>query len=391
MHEPPDVITVASASRRPFPSVFSTVLVGVVVGGLVLVGTLPRMKRREAMAQTQAESMAPRRVVVARASQGPTKVDLVLPGTVSPLRSTSIFAKTTGFLRNPRVDMGDHVKAGDVLAEVDAPETDEELRLARARLEEAQANMGIWQSNATRQNKLSGDGVVSLQQAEDATARANSATAAIKTGKAELQRLGAIHQYQRIIAPFDGVITRRYADKGAFVAPGAALLFDIAEVSTLRIFVDIPQSLADGIAAGVAGKVFTPSDPAHAVAAKVTRTSGTLDPNTRTLRTELQIPGDGAILSGSFVNVRFQIERKHPTVSIPASTLVVRKDGTQVIRVTDDGIAHLIPITLGRDLGKELEVLVGVTPGDVLITNPPDDLADGQPVRATEPPRVAKP
>jgi multidrug efflux pump subunit AcrA (membrane-fusion protein) len=175
------------------------------------------------------------------------------------------------------------------------------------------------------------------------------------------------------------------------VAPGAALLFEIAEVSTLRIFVDIPQSLADGIAAGVAGKVFTPSDPAHAVAAKVTRTSGTLDPNTRTLRTELQIPGDGAILSGSFVNVRFQIERKHPTVSIPASTLVVRKDGTQVIRVTDDGIAHLIPITLGRDLGKELEVLVGVTPGDVLITNPPDDLADGQPVRATEPPRVAKP
>jgi RND family efflux transporter MFP subunit len=382
--------TVASAARRPFPSVLSTVLVGLVVGTLVTVGTLPRMKRREAMAQTQAESMAPRRVVVVKAGPGPSKVDLVLPGTVSPFRSTSVYAKTTGFLRNPRVEMGDHVKAGDVLAEVDAPESDEEIRLARARLEEAQANVGIWQGNATRQTKLSTDGVVSVQQAEDATARANSATAAIKTGKAELQRLGALHQYQRIIAPFDGVITRRYADKGAFVAPGAALLFEIAEVSTLRIFVDIPQSLASGVTAGVEGKVFTPNDPAHAVAARVTRTSGTLDQATRTLRTELQIPGGGLILSGSFVNVRFQIERKNPAVSIPASTLVVRKEGTLVVRVTDDGIAHLVPVVLGRDLGKELEVLQGVSPGDTLVSNPPDDLADGQPVRATELPR-AKP
>ena len=158
--------------------------------------------------------------------------------------------------------MGDHVKAGDVLAEVDAPESDEEIRLARARLEEAQANVGIWQSNATRQNKLSTDGVVSLQQAEDATARANSATAAIKTGKAELQRLGAIHQYQRIIAPFDGVITRRYVgQRGPLWPPGPPCLFDIAEVSTLRIFVDIPQSLADGITAGVEGQGFHAERP----------------------------------------------------------------------------------------------------------------------------------
>jgi RND family efflux transporter MFP subunit len=281
------------------------------------------------------------------------------------------------------VDVGDPVKAGQLLAEIDSPETEEDLRLARVRLSEASANVGIVQRTAQRNENLVGAGVVSQQQADDATAQANSAVAALKTREAELQRVSALHGYQRVVAPFDGVVTRRGYDRGMLVgtaSAGGSALFEVAQVDQLRVFVEVPQYLAREVTAGIAAVVYAPAEPQRTARGVVARTSGVLDQATRTLHTEVHIPGDGTVLPGAFVYVRFVLTRSAAPLIVPANTLLVRKEGTLLARVVEGRIA-LTPVRIGRDLGKDLELLDGIKLGELVVINPQDDLSDGQPVR----------
>jgi RND family efflux transporter MFP subunit len=362
-------------------------IVGIGLGAAVVVGIGPRLKQREALARVEKDLAAPRRVRVSAVRAGDAKSDLTLPGTSAPFRTSTLYAKSSGFVRKNLVDVGDQVKAGQVLAEIDAPETAQEIRLAQARLDEAEANVGLVQGSADRANRLVGSGVVSQQQADDSRAQANSAVAAVSTRKAELQRLVVLRGYQQIVSPFDGIVTRRGTDPGALVGAagaGGMALFEVADVTLLRVFVDVPDAYAADVKPDVEALVFSPRDPAQKVAGKVARTSGVLEQATRTLRAEIHVRGEGAVVPGAFVYVKLAVPRAKPSPIIPASALIVRKEGTLVAKVAS-GHLTLVPVVVGRDFGKEIELLDGVKAGEDVVINASDVLETGQAVEVLPP------
>ncbi|PCC68280.1 RND family efflux transporter, MFP subunit [Nannocystis exedens] len=372
-------MTTMQSGRSGWPMV---AMIAAVLAGAVVIGVGPRLEQRDARARTLAQATGPTRVRVAAVRAGDEAHELTLPASSTPIRQSTLYSKSTGFVRRYLVELGDAVKAGQVLAEIEAPETDEEIRLARARLAEARANVGIHQLTSDRTRTLAGDGAVSRQEADDALALANSADALVATRKADLKRLQALRGYQQIVAPFDGVVTRRLVDAGALVGPAAAGgvgMFEIADVSKLRVLVDVPDSHAADVKVGNAAELYSPRDPTRTVKGVVTRTSGVLETRTRTLRVEIEVPGDEGVLPGSFVYARLQVPRARPVPTIPASALVVRKEGTLVAKVRE-GTVTLVPVKLGRDLGKEIEVLEGVAAGDEVVLQPPDTLESGQAV-----------
>lgn len=362
-------------------------IVGVGLAAAVVVGVGPRLKQREALARVEKELAAPKRVRVAAVRAGDAKSDLTLPGTSAPFRTSALYAKSSGFVRKNLVDVGDRVKAGQVLAEIDAPETAQEVRLAQARLDEAEANVGLVQGSAERASRLVGSGVVSQQQADDSRAQANSAVAAVATRKAELQRLVVLRGYQQIVSPFDGVITRRGTDPGALVGAagsGGVALFEVADVTLLRVFVDVPDAYASDVKPDLEALVFSPRDPAQKVSGKVARTSGVLEQATRTLRAEVHVQGAGAVVPGAFVYVKLSVPRERPSPVIPASALIVRKEGTLVAKVAG-GRLTLAPVVVGKDFGKEIELLDGVKVGEEVVVNASDVLETGQAVEVLPP------
>lgn len=354
----------------------------ITLAGAVAIGVGPRIEQRAARARMVEDAAGPRRVRLAAVRAGDARIDVTLPGTSAPLRSVVLYSKSTGFVRRNLVDIGDRVQEGQLLAEIAAPETAEEINLARARLAEARANVGLITTTSDRMTTLARDGASSQQDADDALAQANSAVAQVATRKADLQRLQALRDYQQIVAPFAGIVTRRLVDPGALVGPASAngaAVFEIADIDTLRVTVDVPDSYADDVEPGIEADIYSPRDPARTVKGIVTRTSGVLEQDTRTLRIEVHVPGAGVIRPGAFVYVRLHVPRDRPAPVIPASALVVRKEGTLVAKVVD-GTVTLVPVKVGRDFGKEIELLDGVAPGDEVVAAPSDTLESGQAV-----------
>lgn len=375
--EGPEREDVHEHARRSRPLL--GILVGVLVAaGLVGVGIGPRLSQRTALAKAQAGVDAPKRVRVAPVTTGGPRVEIKLPATSAPIRTTQLYAKSTGFLRKNRVEVGDLVKAGQVLADVDSRETDQELLLAEARVVEAESNLGIVLGTASRNADLAQQGVVSKQQAEDARLLANSAVASLKTRRVDVERLRALRSYQSVVAPFDGTVLKRNVDSGTLVGPSGAAgvpLFEIAAIDTLRVVVDVPQTYASFVVKDLVAKVFMPQTPGKPSMGKVVRLSAALDPTTRTRRTEIEIAG-GNVLPNAFVYVTLDVPRSATPLVIAASALVVRKEGTLVAKAEGDHV-KLVPIEVGRDLGKEIEVSGALVAGDRLVTNPPDELVDG--------------
>lgn len=376
--------TDASSERHRAPrSRVWIVLVFLGIAGLLIAGILPRIRAKHALRQAEENLGAARVVRVANVVSGQKKVEFTLPATSTPYYMTSLHAKSVGFLKRHFVEVGDHVTAGQILAEIAAPETDDEVRLAQARLEEAEANVGLSKRSAERNTQLAGSGVVSQERADDTQAHANSAMAALKTRRAELTRVSVLRNYQRIVAPFDGVVTKRNADPGALVGGSTGPLFEIAKVDRLRVLVDVPQVYASDIVIGSEATILLPQNPKATRTGKIVRTSGVLDGTTRTMRTEVELEGEGPILPGAFVYAKFAVERKSPPLVIPAAALMFRKEGPTVA-VVSGGKIKLATLLLGRDFGKELEVTTGLDLGMTVVLNPTDDLADNVPVRIFE-------
>ena len=333
---------------------------------------------------TLSEQLGAKRVRTGLVSRAPASLDLTLPGTVAPFQRTSVYARGSGFVKALPVDLGSKVKAGQVLAELEAPELDEQLRLAAAKLEEVDINSKLIEARASRAKHLLAEKLMSPQDADDEQQKANSALAAVKIARADLECLQALKSFQKVRAPFDGVITRRAVDQGALVSAGATLLFDVAQVDKLRVAVDIPQAAASQVVEGTPAQLFDPNTPTDLTQAKVARTAGALDPQARTLRVELDAP-QGKLAPGAFVQVRFQVKLASAPLPIPANALIVRREGTLVAKLDAQQRVQLAQIAVGRDLGKELEVLSGASAGETLVLNPPDDLTDGMTVQATNP------
>ena len=345
-------------------------------------------------------------VSVVAAKRGSLMGNLVLPGNIQAVTEAPILARAEGFIQRRYVDIGDKVNAGQLLAEIQAPELDQQVVQARAAvqqtqadlerataaLEQGKANEALAKVTASRWDNLAKRGVVSRQEndqyqaqylAQSANVRAlDRAVAAAKgnvaASQANVARLTELQGYLQVRAPFAGVITLRNIDVGALVNTGSTLLFRIAQTNPLRTYVNVPQVSAPEVRVGQTATLSTADLPDRKFNGLVTRTANALDPASRTLLVEIQVPNpDGKLMPGTYAQVDLNLPRKDPPLLIPSDTLVVRPQGTLVALVNADGKVHFQPITVGRDFGDRIEVLSGLKLGQRVIVNPNDSVQEG--------------
>jgi RND family efflux transporter MFP subunit len=373
-------------------------------GVLFLIGVVPRLllSYRLRTAATAVQQQAPV-VTTVSPQRAPEVVELPLPGSVQAILETGIWARTNGYLQARYVDIGDRVNKGQLLAEIDTPEVDQQLMQAIATMAQDKANVvkleaDLGLARTTLQRYVSaGAGTVSKQQIDERTAGVTTAEKAVDAARAtvnaddaNVHRLLELQSFQKVYAPFDGIITVRNVDPGSLITAGSTtgttMLFSLAQVDVLRIFVYVPQSNASDIKVGATAKVSVREQPGRSFTGKVTRTAGAIDPASRTLLTEVDVPNpDGVLLSGSYATVRFRIQRPDPPLVIPQSALLVDGNGVRVALVDPDGSLHYRPVRIGRDSGNTVEVLSGLAPTDVLATGLSPNVADGSRVNVAKP------
>ena len=288
------------------------------------------------------------------------------------------------------MDIGARVQAGQLLAEIETPEVDDQLQQARAELSSAQANYQIAAKTATRWNELAQTGNVSKQDADQANSTMQARQAAVDSARFNVARLEKLQAFKRVYAPFSGVITARNVDAGALIGTGGGenrALFRIAHSDRLRVFIQVPQTYSRDVVPGVEADLSLPEFPDRRFPAKLTRTTQAIDPATRSMRAEVDVDNaKGDLLPGAYAQVHLKLQASQPALVLPVNTLLFRGDGTQVGVVGPDQRVLLRTVELGRDFGTEVEVISGLQPGDAVILNPSDSIVTGTPVRVVQPP-----
>jgi RND family efflux transporter MFP subunit len=324
-------------------------------------------------------------VTAAHPRPGAMAEEVVLPGNAQAYVATPIYARIDGYLKTWNFDIGAHVKAGQLLAEIETPEVDRQLDQARADLATAQANLDLSQTTAARYQALLQSDSVAKQDVEDRVGDLHAKKAMVDSASFNVRRLEETQHFQKVYAPFDGVITARNIDIGALInagsnAPGKEL-FDIAATSKLRVYINVPQAYSRDVAPGGHAELTQAEFPGRRFAGTIVRSSDSIDPVSRTLLTEVDVDNlSGELLPGAFLSVHLKLSSKVGTVVVPVNALIFRSQGMQVAVVRDNK-AELVPITIGRDYGTEVEVLSGVTTKDQIIENPSDSLTSGTEVR----------
>ena len=353
---------------------------------LVAWGIFSRMQAQAALnAEAQADSVLP--VLVVKPSIGVGSDELILPGNLQAFTETPIYARTSGYLKRWLVDIGTPVKTGQLLAEIDTPEIDQQTAQAEADLQTAEANNKLSQLTAKRWKGLLATDSVSTQDNDDKAGDAAAKQAAVASAQANLQRLRELEGFKRIVAPVDGVITARNTDIGDLIDAGtgsgaAKELFHIAATRHLRVYVQVPESYAGDMQVGDTAELMLREHPGQIVKAGLVSTASAIDPTTHTLLVQLDADNSaGAMLPGGYVEVHFTLARHADTLRVPANTLIFGSDGMQVAVVGSDNRVHMQTITPGRDFGKEIEVLAGLTPEQQIVVNPPDSITSGLSVR----------
>ena len=317
--------------------------------------------------------------------------DLVLPGNVQANYEAPIYARTGGYLKRWLVDIGTPVKAGQLLGEIEAPEVDQQLRQAQADLNTAEANQKIAAVTADRWRNLRATDSVSKQEADEKISLSASSDAQVQAAKANVQRLRELSGFEKIVAPFDGIVTARNTDVGQLINPGSATgpeLFRIADMKRLRLYVRVPQTYAAAMQPGVSADLLFPDRPGKTYTAKLDRTSNAIDAQSRTLLAELSVDNkNNELLPGAYVEVHFKLppDAGAKSFKLPANVLLFRGDGLRVATVDAQDRVVMKPVTIGRDYGSDVEVVEGVTPEDNVVLSPPDSLTDGAAVRVIKP------
>lgn len=397
-HEPPP-------RRASFLRVAGlTVLALAGFAGLGVFGLQARARQTMARERTEAARPERPRVLTAKAEKAPAEIDQVLPGTAVPYRETAVYARTSGYLKRWLVDIGDSVTEGQLLAEIETPEVDAQLAQARAALGESRATVERNRANEalakTNLRRLTGLHTGAASQLEldqaDAALKVAAATvrvseATIAANEANVKRLEELQGYQKVTAPFAGVVTARNYDPGALiVADNAAAreLFHLSQVETLRVIADVPQTFAPAVRSGKPAPVFRREAPQQEYAGTIARTTRSVSTQTRTLRVEVEVPNrDGALLPGMYLQVRFKLTSPSGVVRVPGAAVVTRSDGAKVAVVDAGGAVRYRPVTLGRDFGATVEVVGGLQGGETLVVRPGDDLPDGTAVEPVSPAR----
>jgi RND family efflux transporter MFP subunit len=387
-----DEIRKALARRPGGGSRLRTIAIIMISGVLVLtgllgIGMIPRLQTQKANADIPKDSRPIVNVIPATRTSAASEISL--PGTLLPYMEAPIYARTNGYVRKWYVDIGAKVNEGQVLAEIDTPEVDRELKQAIANREQVIAHLALDRTTADRWKGLLDRKGVSQQEVDEKVGAYEARKADYAAADANVQRLQETKQFQRVVAPFAGTITARNVDVGQLINAGSSQtsgwMYKLAKLGTLRLYVNVPQNAMRLIQAGLPVNVMLQEFPGKPFPGKVVRTAGALDPESKTLLTEVQVPNDkGELLSGLYASVRFKVEQPTPNIVLPSNTLIMRADGPQVATVADN-VIHIRKVTLGRDFGQQIEVIAGLEEKEQIVTNPPDFLREGVPVKAMAP------
>ena len=368
----------------------NTKSVGTVLAGALLVGAVVlaawgisgRARSLEAVARETNELAVPS-VAVIRPERGAPQQEVVLPGTTQAFQDAAIYARTNGYLHKWYADIGAHVRAGQLLADIDTPEVDRQLEQARADLATAESNTRLAQTTANRYRDLMASDSVSRQDVDNANGNLESRQTSVLSAKANVSRLEQLHAFEQIEAPFAGVITARNVDTGALVDSGANAheLFHLAAIDRLRVFVNVPQIYSRVAKPGLTATLSLAEFPGRSFEGKLTRTAQSIDVASRTLLTEIDVDNSkGELLPGAYAEVHFQLPAGTSTFQLPVNAVIFGGEGVRVAAVTG-GHVRLMPVTIGRDYGNSVEIVTGLTGDEQLIVNPPDTLQDNAAVQ----------
>lgn len=388
-HQPPAIQKPPEVP--PAPPRKALTIVGVLLLVLLIAGALTlwsHVSRERALAKETERETVPTVAVVYPQSEKPDE-DLVLPGSLLAYEESPIYARTSGYLVRWYKDIGSRITKGELLAKIDTPEVDQELNQTRAARLQILAQMDLAKISSDRWENLRKTDSVSAQEADQYASAYKQSQANLAAADANVHRLEQLEGFKDVYAPFSGVLTRRNVDPGALINAGAGAagreLFDLARVDPLRVYTSVPQAYAPYIKVGAKTAITLQEFPGQKFAATVARTAESIDPSTRTLLTEVDVPNkDGRLLPGSFGEVHFAVGSNVNKVTVPVNAMLFRSEGPQVAVVGPGSKIQLRHISIGRDYGTTLEILGGVAPTDQIVINPADSLEDGQQVNVAK-------
>ena len=366
------------------------VLALVIVVIVVLSSILPRIQARTTVKKETAELAIPS-VSVTQPKKNAPGQEVILPANVQAFKDAPIYARTNGYLKRWYVDIGGHVKAGQLLAEIDTPEVEQQLRQARAELGTAEANLSLSKITAERFAGLLKSDSVSKQEADNAAGDFAAKQATVQSAQFNVKRLQDLQSFQKIYAPFDGILTARNTDVGALIDSGSSggtrsELFHIAAPGRLRVYVNVPEAYSQAAKPGLKADLTLTEFPDKRFQGTLVRTASSIDPITRTLLVEIDVENtSGELLSGSYAQVHLKLPQGTSSYTVPVNTLLFRSEGLRIATLPDGKHVNLQPITIGHDYGSEVEVVSGLTGDENVIVNPPDSLVAGEEVKIAQP------
>jgi RND family efflux transporter MFP subunit len=355
----------------------------VCLAALAIYGVNNRSAVTDKLQQQANQEASEQLVSVVKPERLPTSVSIELPGQTQAYIQAPVFAQTSGYVKKWYFDIGAHVKAGDVLAELDTPQVDQQLNQAKATVKEAQAALDLSRVTYQRDQDLLQRRVIAQQDFDTAASDLGVKQATLNADEAAVLSLQALEDFKIVKVPFDGLVTARNTDIGALVNSGSGNpLFTVAQVKPLRVYINVPEGMAQDVAVGASAELRFNEFPGREFSGKVVRTAGAIDPNSRTLLTEVDVPNEsGELFPGAYTQVRLVTGANNRSVLVPANTLLFRAEGAAVGVVGQNNVVELKKIKIGRDLGNQLEVTQGLNLDDRIIVNPSDSLADGQKVK----------
>lgn len=385
---PPECMK-STPGSRPRSKVLYAAVAATLFMAVLAIGILIRIHERRTVRAVTAEMANPQVSVVLPKKAEPAQ-EIVLPGNVQPYVSSPIYARTSGYLKKWYFDIGTHVKKGQLLAVIEAPEVDQQVEQARSNLLTAKANLELAKITMDRYQGLLSSHAVSQQDADNATGTYNANKAIVEANMANVKQFEALQSYEKVYAPVDGIITARNTDIGDLINAGSSSvprsdLFHISQPDQLRVYVNVPEQYARAATPGLKAQLVLPSFPGRRFEGTLVRTSEAIIYSTRTLLVEIHVDNrTGALFSGSFAEVHLSLPDPEPNYLIPVNTLLFRSNALQVA-VVKDGKVEIRPVMAARDFGSEIEIVHGLNADDQIIVNPPDSIVRGEKVEITSP------
>jgi RND family efflux transporter MFP subunit len=359
-----------------------------IVAALLVSGIVSRVKARNTL-KTETAQVALTAVSVVSPKQTAPAEEIILPGNVQPFITSPVYARTNGYLKKWYFDIGAHVRKGQLLAVIETPEVDQQLQQARSNLSTAQANLELATITKTRYQGLLKTHAVSQQDADNAVGTYNANKAIVQADQATVEQYSALVSFERVYAPFDGVITARNTDIGDLINSGSTSnvktdLFHIAQPGTLRVYVNVPEEYSRGIKDGMTAALALAEFPGRTFEGKLVRTADAINMTTRTLLVEIDVDNPtNTLLTGSYAEVHLKVPTQNSTFIIPVNTLIFRSEGLRVGVVKDQKVT-LTAVTPGHDFGNQIEIVAGLKPEDQIVINPPDSIVTGQQVQIVQ-------